>query len=245
MDEYNRTDCLPTTRLDVIKSIIDWITDESSDRMQVLWLYGPAGSGKSALATTIAWRMRDLHRLGAFFFFNRGIPERNAVTLIRTLAYQLSRFDARIGTALSRILESMPHIADMPLEFQFANLLSANVLESVEWRGGPIILIIDALDECGSDRKELLQVLSRGFKNLPSFIRVMVVSREEPDIEYILGSHPMVSRYALDIDSAINQDIATFIRYRLNKISMENEYLGLDSNWPGEEKVGALVNSAN
>jgi len=53
----------------------------------------------------------------------------------------------------------------MSLDFQFANLLSANALKSVEWSEGPIILVIDALDECGSkrDRKILMQALSKGF----------------------------------------------------------------------------------
>jgi len=52
INEYNRKSCLPTTRLDVIKSITDWVTDESTERKSVLWLYGLAGSGKSTLSTT-------------------------------------------------------------------------------------------------------------------------------------------------------------------------------------------------
>jgi len=71
MPEYNRMACLAKTRLDVIKSVTDWITDESNDQKRVLWLYGVAGSGKSTIATTIAWMMRELHRLGAFFFSTR------------------------------------------------------------------------------------------------------------------------------------------------------------------------------
>jgi len=135
MPEYNRMACLAKTRLDVIKSVTDWITDESNDQKRVLWLYGVAGSGKSTIATTIAWMMRELHRLGAFFFFDRDIPERNAATLIRTLAYQLALFDAQIGDEMSRIVESIPLIAERPLDFQFANLLSAKALQLVEWSG--------------------------------------------------------------------------------------------------------------
>ena len=107
MQEYNRTTCLDNTRLDVIKFIIDWIADESDDRKRVLWLNGLAGSGKSTLSTTIALTMRDLHLLGAFFFFDRDIPERNAPTLIRTLAYQLALFDVSIGAEVSRIAERL------------------------------------------------------------------------------------------------------------------------------------------
>jgi len=161
MDEFNRPTCLPKTRMDAIKSITKWVADESIDGKQVLWLYGMAGSGKSTLSTTVVEMMRSLQRLGAFFFFDRDIPERSAATVVRTLAYQLASFDAQIGAEVSRVVESNPNIAGMSLDFQFANLLSAKALSSVRWSGGPIVLVIDALDECGSekDRRILLHAL--------------------------------------------------------------------------------------
>ncbi|KIM80170.1 hypothetical protein PILCRDRAFT_9732 [Piloderma croceum F 1598] len=184
MNEYNCKDCLPKTQLDVIKVIIDWVADESSNQKKVMWLYGLAGSGKSTLSTTIAWIMRDLHRLGAFFFFDRDIPERNATMLITMLAYRLVQFDARIGAEVSWIIESVPGIAERPLNPQWASLLSSEALQSVEWSGGPIILMINALDECENEmgRNILMETLSKGFSDLPPFIRVMVASWEEPDI---------------------------------------------------------------
>ena len=174
MDEFNRTPCLGN----VINDIMKWIADDSNDAKKVMWVYGLAGTGKSTLSTTIAQIMRRLRRLGAFFFFNCDIPQRNFATWIRTLAYRLAMFDARFGAAISRVVEKNDNIAGMPLDYQFENLLSANALRSVEWSGGPVVLIIDALDECGSeaDRKILLQVLSKGFSDLPPFIRIMVVS---------------------------------------------------------------------
>jgi hypothetical protein len=206
MNEYDRKSCLSTTGLDVIKSIIDWVTDESTERKSVLWLYGLAGSGKSTLSTTIAWMMRDLQRQGAFFFFDHDVPARNAATLIRTLAYQLALFDARFGDAISRIVESIPRIAEMPLEFQITNLLSVKAMESVVWSGGLIILVVDALDECGSnkDRKELLQALSKGFHNLPSFIQIMVVSHQESNIQHALGGSGPLLRMACTSPSRFN-----------------------------------------
>ena len=244
MNEYNRKCCLPTTRLDVIKSISDWITDESTERKNVLWLYGLAGSGKSTLSTTIAWMMRDLHRLGGFFFFDHDIPERNSATLVRTLAYQLALLDTRIGDAISQIVEKNPRIAEMPLDFQITNLLSAKAMEPVVWSEGPIVLVVDALDESGSHehRKDLLKALSNNFHNLPSFVRFIVVSRHESDIERTFGSHSAVHPYPLDIDSATNHgDILEFVRQRLDQIRTEND---LGSNWPGDDNIGALAKGA-
>ena len=245
MDEYNRTVCFGNTRRNVIKDIMEWIADDSNDTKKVLWVYGLAGTGKSTLSTTIAQIMYSLRRLGAFFFFNRDIPQRNFATLIRTLAYQLAAFDARFGIAISRVVEENNKIAGMPLEFQFKNLLSANALESVKWSGGPIVMIIDALDECGSeaDRKILLQVLSKGFSDLPSFIRIMLVSRQELDIERALGSHLHLRQYALEIDSLTNKnDVSEFIRHRLEEVRIKDGYLGDD--WPGDDNIHSLANRA-
>jgi hypothetical protein len=161
------------------------------------------------------------------------------------LSYQLAQFDARIGSQVSRIVEGIPGIAGMPLDFQFANLLSENALRSVEWSGGSVIIVIDALDESGSetDRKTLLQALSRGFLDLPDFFRVIVVSRQEPDIQHALGSHPNVHPYALDIESMTNkEDVAAFVWHRLNEIRMKDECLS--PYWPGDDKITALTESA-
>lgn len=247
INEYDRSPCLPKTRLDVIKSVTEWIVDESNDRKQVLWLNGVAGSGKSTLSTTIAHLIRDLHRLGAFFFFDRDIPERNAATVIRTLAYHLALFDARIGAALARVIERYPNIASMPLEFQFRNLLTAQALTTINWSGGPVVLIIDALDECGTeqDRKTLLRALSKGFLDLPPFIRVVVVSRRETDIEDALASHCAVYPFSLDIDSATTRnDILEFLRHHLAEIRISQKRLLLPTDWPGEDKVQILLQHA-
>jgi hypothetical protein len=245
MDEYNRTPCLKNIRCGIINDVMEWIADDSNEARKVLWVYGLAGTGKSTLSTTIAQIMRSLHRLGAFFFFNHDIPQRNFATLIRTLAYRLAMFDARFGAAISRVVENTDNIAGMPLEFQFENLLSANALKSVEWSGGPIVMIIDALDECGSeaDRKILMQVLSKGLSDLPSFIRIMVVSRQEPDIQRALGCHLHLRPYPLDMDSMTNKnDVSDYIRHRLEEIRISDGYLG--DVWPGDDKISSLANSA-
>ena len=64
-------------------------------------------------------------------------------------------------------------------------------------------MIIGASDECGieADRKILMEALSKGLSNLPSFMRIMVVSRPEPDIQHALGSHLHLRPYPLDTDS--------------------------------------------
>ncbi|KAF8667760.1 hypothetical protein AX14_006302, partial [Amanita brunnescens Koide BX004] len=154
-------------------------------------------------------------------------------------------FDTRFGDAISQVAANNNNIAGMLLQFQFEHLLSANALKSVRWYGGPIVLIVDALDECGSeaDRNILMQVLSKGFSDLPSFIRIIVLSRQELDIQHVLGSHLHVRPYCLDIDSVTNKDdVLEFIRYRLEQIRKKNGRLG--DRWPGDDNIGSLAKCA-
>ena len=244
MDGSKRTHCLENTRRNIVNDVMQWIADDSNEAKKVLWVYGLAGTGKSTLSTTIAQIALGLHRLGAFFFFNRDIPQRDSGTLIRTLAYQLAMFDACFGAAISRLVADNGHITTMSLEFQFENLLF-NTMKSAEWSGGPIVLIIDALDECGreADRRNLMQALSKGFSDLPSFIRIIIVSRRESDIQHALGSHSQVRPYPLDTDSVTNRDdISEYLRHRLEEIRKNNGRLG--DHWPGKDKIRFLANCA-
>ena len=242
--DSNRAYCLENTRRNIINDIMEWIADDSNEAKKVLWVYGLAGTGKSTLSTTIAHIMGSLQRLGAFFFFNRDIRPRDSRTLIRTLAYQLASVNDCFGAAISRLVKDNSSITIMPLEYQFEKLL-INTLKSVEWSRGPIVLIIDALDECGreADRRELMQALSKGFSDLPSFIRIMIVSREESDILHALGSHSQVRPYLLDTDSVTNtEDVLEYIRHRLEEIRIKDRYLA--RHWPGEDNIRCLANRA-
>ena len=86
MDEFSHPQCLPGTRLDVLKFITEWLTTPSEDQ-NVLWLYGLAGSGKSTISTTVTEYFRELRRLGALVFFDRNDQSHSDPTrFIRTLA---------------------------------------------------------------------------------------------------------------------------------------------------------------
>ena len=167
--------------------------------------------------------------------------------MIWTLAHQLALFDGNMGSWISKIVEKHPNISCMPLEFQFTNLLAAQALGGLEWAGGPIVLIVDALDECGNDesRKFLLHALQKGFLDLPPFLHIIVVSRREPDIEDVLGSHPAVYSYPLDINSgSTKEDILHFLQHHLSEIPKAKKLLLLPPDWPGHDSVQILSEQA-
>ena len=68
---------------------MDWIKDGQKTSF-LMWLYGPAGAGKSAIAQTIAEMCHRLGILVATFFWSRSAADRNDETrLVASLAYQL------------------------------------------------------------------------------------------------------------------------------------------------------------
>ncbi|KAF9237048.1 quinon protein alcohol dehydrogenase-like superfamily [Melanogaster broomeanus] len=245
MDGSSRPECLPETRMDFITKIFEWASMPTL-KNNVFWLHGFPGSGKSAITTSVANMFRNLRRLGSFVFFTRGVAARNdPAVLIRTLAYQLGEFDHRIGSAISKVIEDVPSIRQAPLRWQFQKLL-VEPLSSLEHclREGPIVVVIDALDECGCSgaREELLKVIATESPRLPSTIRIFITSRAEKDIYSVFTAHPNILAHEIDLKSTANeQDVQTYIHHRMTDIRLQNEFLGLPPDWPGQARINGLA----
>jgi sigma54-dependent transcription regulator len=69
---YDAPKCHPHTRLAVLNEIMEWVGNAESAREDfMLWLFGPAGAGKSAIAKRIAELTFQNGLLIATFFFSR------------------------------------------------------------------------------------------------------------------------------------------------------------------------------
>ena len=247
MDASAREECLPGTREDILKFITGWLTAPSDDQ-NILWLYGLAGSGKSTISTTIAEYFRELGRLGAFLFFDRGNPmssEPSAV--IRTLSYKLAYFDPAIKTAVSEQIERSFGITEAATHAQFVKLLKEPLasLHGLD-NQGPIIIILDAFDECGdpASRKGLLSLFAQEWAKLPSVFRFLITSRRIPDIETAISNRPNIMVKELDIVNHANEvDISSYLHYHMASFRQDPMFQ-LTSDWPGEEKIQNLVQSS-
>ncbi|KAI6159279.1 hypothetical protein EDD17DRAFT_1762561 [Pisolithus thermaeus] len=243
MDDPSRPECLPNTRMDIIGDIYKWATTPIG--LTVFWLHGFPGAGKSTIATSVANLFRQQRRLGAFTFFTRGVEARtDPASLIRTIAYQLGEFDPRICDAISRVIEETPSIKQAPLHWQFQRLLvdPLRSLEDLQWEG-PVLVVIDALDECGRTgaRSDLLTALARESMLLPPTLRIFVTSRAEKDIYNAISPYPHIYSRELDLSSETNEhDVKAYIHHRMVAIRLQNEYLDLPSDWPGASRVDAL-----
>ena len=248
-DASRRSECLPGTRRVIIDSIIEWATSSPCEQ-RVLWLYGVAGSGKSALATTIAESLRKTRHLGAFLFFNRDMDERShPAAVIRTMAYQLATVDQRIGTAIASVMKAVPAIARSSIISQFSILL-AQPLSSVDAlrNDEPLVIVVDGLDECGTadERSSVVAVLAEASAKLPSSVRIVVTSRPEADIALAFKSQSHIITRELDITTTDNtDDIRLYFRHRMAAIRTRSMHLRFEADWPGESVIDQLVKKAS
>ncbi|KAJ7813913.1 hypothetical protein B0H13DRAFT_1519167, partial [Mycena leptocephala] len=82
--------CHPGTRVAVLEQLSRWASGARPESM-ILWLRGPPGVGKSAIAQMFAGMCHKDERLGGSFFFKSGHPERGSWDRVFiTLAYDLA-----------------------------------------------------------------------------------------------------------------------------------------------------------
>lgn len=218
-----RSTCLHGTRVETIGFVLSWIARSNGS---ILWLSGLAGTGKSSIMGTIACHAREMgvqSRLGAFIRFDR-LEMNDPSGFFTSLAYELSHFDNEIGKLIAEVVKRRPDIADCSFSTQCDDLIT-KPLKSIGRlpKAGPLVILIDGMDECkrSDKRDELLHVLSSKLQpNLP-FLKVVIASRPEHDLEvtFISSEKPWITPYPLDQSSdAVDQDIRRYFENKLGEI---------------------------
>jgi NACHT domain len=244
MNASSRPECLPDTRQDLLKSMADWLTTPSPDQ-NIFWLHGLAGSGKSTISTTLAEYFRELGRLGAFLFFDRNnMSSSEPAAVVPTLCYKLASFDPTIRAAVCAQIEHDPSITEASLRVQFTKLLHEPLSSlAVLYNAGPVIIVLDAFDECGnaSSRRDLLALLTHDLAKFPPAFRFLITSRREPDIDAAFSCCSNIVTKELNIMNDANvSDISSYFHHHLSSFHGHPTFQ-LVSDWPGKEKIEALT----
>ncbi|THG93580.1 hypothetical protein EW026_g7692 [Hermanssonia centrifuga] len=211
--------CLFGTREEPLERMTTWANSDSQDHPSILVLTGPAGTGKSALAHTMAHQFRELERLGSSFGFDRNESTRSIKLLFPTIARDLADLNDDIRNALWAAVGKSKEIRmTQDLSLQFENLI-AKPLKSIVL-SGPVLVVIDALDECGDagTREQLLSILKTCADNFPPNLRLLITTRPEDDILTHLQDAPHILIWRLDnISSSIetSEDIRLYTHYHL------------------------------
>ncbi|PPQ94571.1 hypothetical protein CVT25_011518 [Psilocybe cyanescens] len=256
-ERFDPPKCHHNTRVAIIKRIMDWITglNEHTREALIMWLYGAAGAGKSAIAQTIAEILDGQHFVLASFFFSRNDPQRGtAKLLVTTLAYQLAvKLPLVFRERLSQAFENDPLITTRSLETQFKTLIREPLVELLHSgfsTNNHIVIIIDGLDEC-DDPKVQARIVDLSFRLLDSRglpLKILIASRPEIDISSSFDTKPFstLARIALDNDYQSEDDIRHFLADKFNEIKTQHRLRSyIPIGWPGEDSLDTLVQKSS
>lgn len=265
--------CHAETRVAVQEEILSWVChgDRDARPTKVMWVTGPAGTGKTAIAGSVAEACEKQGLLAASFFFSassKSANRRSKRCLVATLAYQLIQHPSLQGVG-KRVLSAIMHdpaIFKRRLEDQLEGLI-LGPLRDVQLEGHydpftwPKAIVIDGLDECEveeyldrtpsdvqrskeDDHSEILSLLLQAAQD-PSFpFRIVLASRPEPVIRtFFFESPAKVITVELVLDQKYNPDadITLFLRSKFAELRRRYDIW----DWPKEDVIKILVERAS
>jgi len=241
--------CLPGTRKEVLQKIEKWV-EAGSGVKRVLWLHGPAGAGKSAIAQTVAEICAGRDELAASFFFARNVSSRNSLNhLFPTIAVQVALSAPEKRRKLDRILKNDPCIAERAMG-------SVDLLASLFPQGSSMVpssrflVIVDGLDECQrhDDQRRALEQGSHmiNAQHLP--LRFLIVSRpkahlceafDEPDLA------DLAEELSLFGDLRAWHDVSAYLQSEFSRIYTSKRHRDVmefvPRPWPSEDVIDGLA----
>ncbi|KAL5510903.1 hypothetical protein ACEPAG_4660 [Sanghuangporus baumii] len=212
--------CYEGTREETLQAIRQWSTSESG----LFWLHGAEGSGKSAIAHTIAEHLDEQNRLAGCFFCDADDPAcRNPAYIVPTIAYQLAKLHEDYCDIILGILRgSDERKIHTSLDQQFTLLLDRPLKrlsrcdhpERLPPVHRPLIIVLDSPERCVNSVPEWHHLVKylRDIGNLVPWLKIFISSRNLPHPNLLSGcnyqeldiSHP-------DIDA--HHDITIFLDY--------------------------------
>ncbi|KAK4214241.1 hypothetical protein QBC37DRAFT_399869 [Rhypophila decipiens] len=187
MSSTSQLNCeIPASFSDKTFTYDRWDMSRPKDEpLQLLWLRGTLGSGKTFLALYVSQTLLTTnHNVFRYYFSAKqemGI-RRSHISFVRTILYQ-----AIVNTSLdtSSTLEALHYLREISgkSEAHSPMKLWSEIFRLVQDNAqSPIYLIFDALDEANQDeRNDILQSFEK-LISLAPFVRIMITSRPEEDI---------------------------------------------------------------
>ncbi|KAJ3506576.1 hypothetical protein NLJ89_g6794 [Agrocybe chaxingu] len=221
----------------------------------------PAGSGKSALAKTIAELCMTKNSIIATFFFTRTRADRvtDGDLLIPTLSCQLIEKMRLPRTAIQKYLLKDRGIFNKTRELQMQEL----IINPLNWyfsrleyhykclvQQAPLrLIVIDGLDECvGKEvQRDLLRVLGKAVTTLRLPIRFLIASRPEIQIRQLMEDREVfrtdcLTSLDLGKDPNTAKDIQSYLETQFAKIRHTHIIrASIPPTWPSPGDIMTLV----
>ena len=241
-DGDDRPECLENTRKDTLDSIYQWV--DASGYPNVLLLIGAAGTGKSTIATTVAGRYQRRRQLGCHIFFLR--ERSHPGNVLQSIAYYLAKYSQTIAESLVNQLKGSGDIGSSNLKTKFDILLREPLYTAAIEVREPILIVLDALDECGTpeSRQSLINVLRDCLPTLPPNFRIFITSRPEEDIVPLISKPGFLT---MTIDHHSNEskvNVCAYIKFEFDQMRSSRK-LNIPDDCEWDDNIRRLAESAD
>lgn len=246
--------CHPQTRQTILAQIVTWIeerTQPGAGNKSILWLYGPAGAGKSVIAQTIAERFSERALIiVASFFFSQGNEHRGTIKyFVATIAYQMTISIPEMRNYIGKVIAHDPGIFRLSPDVQIKRLILEpfhSFISQMRPHTFPqhrYLVIIDGLDECDGDENQKLILLHIADLihqlNLP--FKFLITSRPEPQIANPFRNDSRLSDITTEFElPPSDEDIRTFLIESFQGI-VNKHSIFFSKPWPRETEIDEFV----
>jgi hypothetical protein len=182
--------------------------------------------------------LEEAGALGGSFFFSRFDTRRSdPAVLFSALARQLAHLPSLRKHIIQSLKANDVDIGKASIYTQFTKLI-VQPLQAAEGCYTPVVVVLDALDEC-NDSQLFLDILEEQIGNLPRFFKIICTSRfEEPIRSTFHRMGNTVKSHVLECSSSGDADIRRAFQAELSKVAGRE---GLPNDWPGEGGLSKLV----
>ena len=198
-----------------------WLNTSSAK----LWLYGIPGAGKTVLASSIIQEVlaKKSDRVALAFFYcdYKDIATQQPANILGSLARQISLQDEQAFDRLKALYER--HLPDTRESQEYSPRDLCNLILEMASFFDSIMIIVDALDECGTNTDSVVRLLTS--LNSPSesnTVKTLFLSRDEIDIRELLEDYAQVSIAAQSSDLGLYVAAEIELRVRERKLRIKD-----------------------
>ena len=213
---------------------MDWCCDVGHQKTQVTLLTAVAGAGKSAVAHTIAHLCDERDILLSCFFFRAGettSPDHLWSGVARSLAIRNKSY----RRVLTSTLKKDPTIPTAASDDQFKKLILEPLRRIPPLDDTPLVIVIDAFDECDMDAStSLAELLRNSVSELPSSVKFFVTSRRTSVVNRYLLRHPSpIFHMTIHLSDDNNlEDCKIYIFSEVSKLKAL--FPAIQADWPSD-----------
>jgi len=245
-----------------MKDLRHWVTDMNHE-YPIYHLYAPAGSGKTAIARTLADTFSGFNHLFrkhllASFFFSRTAEGRNSTAnFITTLAYQVAINLPLAQPFVRGAIDRDPSLPSRNLSTQLRSLIfnplrlacqQASALEQASW---PRLIVLDGIDECfGEDAQiNILDAVTELAKSRSFPLAIFLSCRPELHIRSAFRMGPLnelSQQISLSNQYESEHDIRLFLVNKFKDIRKAHSRIQeIPQDWPDSETIEVLVKKSS